>query len=118
MILPLRSLSRTVVAIVVLASAPAVQAAKVEILLPLGRTVSQTNECIDVAVVRSDTKPLAAGDLVLTLNGADGSVLSYTFPVKSADRSTEHLHVNGGLLRPGKYRLHVLVDGSDVSTDV
>jgi len=96
----------------------AVHAAKVELLLPLGRTVYQTNEWIDVSVVRSDAKPLAAGDLALTLNGGDGSVLTYTFPVKAAARSTEHLHINGALLRPGKYRVHVLVDGISEYADI
>ena len=118
MILPSRNLSRALAAIALLALTPAVHAAKVEILLPLGRAVYQTNEWIDVSVVRSDAKSLAAGDLVLTLNGSDGSVLSYTFPVKATARSTEHLHINGALLRPGKYRVHVRVDGMSEYTDI
>ena len=35
-------------------------AAKVELLLPLGRTAYQTNELIDLSVVRSDTQALPA----------------------------------------------------------
>src|SRR5947209_16221422 len=98
---------RILAAITLLSLPPVVHAAQAEILLPLVRTVYQTNEWIDISVVRSDAKPLAAGNLVLTLNGGDGSVLTYTFPVKAAARSTEHLHVNSALLRPGKYTVSV-----------
>jgi hypothetical protein len=115
---PPRTLARALAAVALLALPVAAHAAKVEILLPLGRNVYQTNEWIDVSVVRSDAQALKAGDLVLTLNGADGSVLSYTFPVKAVARSTEHLHLNGALLRPGKYRLHVLVDGVEQYADL
>jgi hypothetical protein len=93
-------------------------AAKVDILLPLGRTVYQTNEWIDISVLRTATEPLSAGELVLTLDGADGSKLSYTFPVKAGTRATEHLHVNGALLRPGMYTVGVAVDGVRSSTEI
>jgi len=54
-------------------AATAAPAGPVRILLPLARTVYQTNETIDVSVVRSSSQALAKGDLVLTLTGADGS---------------------------------------------
>jgi hypothetical protein len=119
MTVPLQSVGRALAAIALFAlSAPALAAAKAEILLPLGRGVYQTNEWIDISVVRTGTEPPAAGSLVLTLNGADGSQLSYTFPVKAAARSTEHLHVNGALLRPGKYTVEAAVDGVKAFTDI
>jgi hypothetical protein len=93
-----------------------------QILLPLGRSAYQTNERIDLAVVRSSSEALAAGDLALTLTGTDGSKLAFTFPVKAVPvqgkqaRATEHFHVNGYLLRPGSYTLDVAVDGVTAST--
>src|SRR5262245_12960192 len=79
--------------------------AEVKLLLPQQRTAFQTNEWIDLAVVRTgtDAKPLA-----LTLAGADGSTLTATFP---ASNMTTHLHLNGWLLRPGKYTLTAAVEG-------
>src|SRR5437870_3502939 len=47
--------------------------AKLTILLPLGRSAYQTNEWIDVSVLREAKDALQKGNLVLTLNGADGS---------------------------------------------
>src|SRR4051794_6663349 len=91
-----------------LLGAPAA-AAELQILLPLGRAAYQTNERIDFAVARTDSKPLTAGNLTLTLHGEDGGRLSFTLPVKKAAvegkqaRAIEHLHVNGWLLRPGNY---------------
>ena len=100
-------MTRTVPLAILLAviSAAAATAAELRLNLPLNRTAYQTNERIDLTV----TRPAAgAGDLRLTLSGADGSVMSFTFPVT---RITEHLHVNGALLRPGKYTVEV-ADGA------
>ncbi len=110
---------RALPAVLLLALPVAAQAAKADLLLPLGRSVYQTNEWIDISVLRTDAQPLRAGELLLTLNGADGSRLSYTFSVKAAGpRATEHFHVNGALLRPGKYTVEVAVDGSKATTDI
>ena len=97
---------------------PVLAAAKAAILLPLNRTEYQTNELIDISVTRSDTQALQAGNLVLSVAGTDGSKLSFTFPVKAVfmvgnDASTtEHLHLNGWLLRPGSYQVTASVDGA------
>lgn len=86
-------------------------AAQLKLDLPLSRKAYQTNETIDLAVTRSDTAVLAATNLTLTVTGADASRLTFTFPlaavaVAGADaRATEHLHLNGWLLRPGHYTL-------------
>ena len=84
-----------------LSAAPALK-----LLLPLERTAYQTNEQIDLSVVRSAAEALTAGELALTATGADGSKLAFTFPVAAvaveggAACATEHLHLNGALLRP------------------
>ena len=99
-------------------------AAQLTVMLPLGRTSYQTNETIDVSVVRSDTQALAAGTLTLTLTGEDGSKLTSNFPVKAmtmagADaRTTEHLHLNGWLLRPGNYTVQVDSDGATAQAKI
>lgn len=99
-------------------AAPVLAAPQVRILLPLGRTVYQTNERIDVSVIRSDSAALDAGNLALTLAADDASKMAFTFPVeavaadKGEARRTEHLHLNGRLLRPGKYALDVAADGA------
>src|SRR5437660_10600135 len=86
-------------------TAGAATAAELKILLPLGRVAYQTNEWIDVSVVRNSADELKSGQLALVLTGADGSKLDVTFPVQAAAgkpaRATEHFHLNGYLLRPG-----------------
>src|SRR5271169_4075829 len=100
-------------------------AAELKILLPLGRTAYQTNERIDLAVVRDGSgMSLAGGDLVLTLHGEGGGRLSFTLhaariaPEAGTTRSVEHLHVNGWLLRPGKYTVEVACDGAKAKNDI
>ncbi len=94
------------------------QAATVEIQMPLKRTAYQTNERIDLAVVRSDAQALAAGELAVTLTGDDASRMRFAFPVAAAAvqgkdaRATEHVHLNGRLLRPGQYTVAVSVNGA------
>ncbi|HYG73755.1 MAG TPA: hypothetical protein VEK08_01880 [Planctomycetota bacterium] len=102
---------------ILISSAASAWAADPALLLPLNRTAYQTNERIDLAVVRSSDKELAAGELTLTVSGDDGSKLVFTYPVKAAAvsgkdaRTTEHLYLNAWLLRPGKYSLEAAVDG-------
>jgi hypothetical protein len=83
--------------------------ADVKILLPLQRTVYQTNEWIHLSVQRSADKALSVGDLELRLIGEDGSKLAFVFP---GTHSVEHLHLNGWLLRPGKYTIEASCDGA------
>jgi hypothetical protein len=96
-----------------------------KLILPLGRSAYQTNEMIDVSVVRRDPAAIPAGELVLTITGLDdGSKATIVFPAKaiavegSDARATEHLHINGRLLRPGRYQIHVKVDARDVATTI
>jgi hypothetical protein len=95
-------------------------AAELRILLPLGRVAYQTNEWIDVSVVRTAADGLREGTLALSLTGPDGGKLNFTFAARPASGSpavaTEHLHLNGALLRPGKYRLDVAGDGATATT--
>ena len=88
-------------------------ATELKLSLPLGRTAYQTNELIDLSVMRADIQALPAAELTVGLTGADGSTMSFTFPlaaVAAGDkgaRATEHLHLNGWLLRPGQYTVTV-----------
>jgi hypothetical protein len=102
----------------ILAAPAALCAADLQVLQPLGRTAYQTNEWMDLAVVRQG-KDLAAGDLVLRALGADGSKLAFTFAVPAAAGArTEHLHLNGRLLRPGHYTIEAAADGATAKTDL
>jgi hypothetical protein len=106
------------------AAASPASAANVALVLPLHRTAYQTNEWIDLSVVRSDAAALPAGHLTLTLTGTDASKMVFTFPAKAAElqkadaRATEHLHVNGRLLRPGKYMVEVACDGATAKAEI
>jgi hypothetical protein len=120
--------SRTIVALALLGlmTFPAATraAATAQVLLPLDRTAYQTNEWIDVSVVRSSSEALPAGELHLALTGTDGSKLGFTFPVKAiaavkgGAHVTEHLHLNGNLLRPGHYNLEASVDGARATAEI
>jgi hypothetical protein len=100
-----------------------VAAAEVNIHLPLDRGAYQTNEWIDISVIRSDAQALPAGTLTLTLKplSFEGGTVTASFdasPValeRKDARRVEHLHVNGWLLRPGKYRVEATV-GKDTGT--
>src|SRR5271156_862121 len=84
-------------------------ATQLQILKPLERVAYQTNELIDLSIFRSSEQPLPASDLLLTLSGDDGSKLAFTFPLPAVSvegkyaRRTDHLHLDGRLLRPGSY---------------
>jgi hypothetical protein len=99
-------------------------AVRLKILLPLGRKAYQPNERIDLAVVRSSAKGLPASDLKLSVRGAGGSHMTFTFPLKEVKagtgeaRQTEHLHLNGWLLRPGDYTVEVTSDGATAKTEI
>jgi len=98
-------------------------AAQLQVLLPLGRTSYQTNELIDISVVRSDAQALPAGVLTMTAASADGSQMTFTFPAQAVPvangsaRATENLHLNGWLLKPGAYTVTVNADGAAATTN-
>jgi hypothetical protein len=106
------------------ALAGASAAPQLQILLPLGREAYQTNEQIDISVIRSDVQALPAESLALTLTGEDGSALAFTFPLPAVAlangtaRATEHLHVNGWLLRPGTYVVQAAAYGATASAKI
>jgi hypothetical protein len=107
---------------VLLVGTSAARAGELKILLPLGRVAYQTNEWIDVCVLRSGPSGLQAGPLLLTLTGEDGSRLEFTFRARAIQGTpalaSENLHVNGYLLRPGKYTVRVAVDGATAQTKI
>ena len=93
-------------------------AAETKIVLPLGRTVYQTNESIPLAVTRASNDALQAGKLELTVTGTDGSQMAFTLgasAVAAAEggaRATEHVNLNARLMRPGHYLVEASVDGA------
>ena len=80
--------------------------AEMKLLLPQNRTTFQTNELIDLSVLRTDTAALPADKVTLTVAGEAGK-MTFAFPARGADcgkaQAVEHLHLNGWLFRPGKY---------------
>ena len=98
--------------------------ATLDVRLPLARSAYQTNEAIDLAVVRRSPEPLAANDLVLMLTSDGGSELRFVFPVKAVPLAgndalaTEHLHVDARLLRPGHYVIRVEVDEASAQLEI
>jgi hypothetical protein len=114
---------RSVAPLAILFFVVPVSAAKLTITQPLGRSAYQTNEWIDLSVVRSEKGALKKGDLELTVSGADGSKFDFTFAVPGVEaageaRRTEHLHLNGWLLRPGKYAIEASCDGDKANTEI
>ena len=114
---------RTIVVLITgISSILALQAAQLQIALPLGRIAYQTNEQIDFAITRSDTQQLPANSLTMLITSDDGSKLTFSFPLKAVAltgneaRSTEHYHINARLLRPGKYQLVATADGATANT--
>ncbi len=118
---PMRLVSAFTVCLLAVSSAGA---ADIKFLLPLGRSAYQTNEWIDVSVVRSSPQPLPAAPLVLTLTGADGSSVRSTFAAPALAvqgdeaRGTEHLHLNGWLLRPGSYTLTATANDASATAKI
>jgi hypothetical protein len=100
-----------------------VGSATLELSLPLGRTAYQTNEQIDLCVVRRGAEALAAAELKLALAADDGSRIALVFPVARAEgakrtSATEHLHLNGWLLRPGHYKITATLGDATASTEI
>ena len=83
-----------------------------KLLLPLRRTAYQTNERIDLTVLRAAAVP---GEMTVTLTDPRGSRMLSTFAVS---RAAEHLHLNGALMRPGSYVVEVAVDGGATNLTV
>jgi hypothetical protein len=99
-------------------------AAQMQIILPLERVAYQTNELIDLSIMRSSEQALPAGDLSLKVNGDDGSKLAFTFALPAANvedkdaRRTDHLHLDGRLLRPGRYSVEAMIGNLTASTSI
>ena len=104
-----------IIGAVLLCSLP-LWAVTVDLQLPLGRTAYQTNETIDLAVVRSSKDVIPPAPLIITLTGTDGSKLEFQFAagqvpvVGNSAAATEHYRLNGWLLRPGHYAVKVSVN--------
>jgi len=101
-----------------LVSVTSAPAPELQVTLPLGRTSYQTNEWIHLAVARSSGESLPASELKLDLASEDGSRMAFAFPAPAVPaqggsaKRTEHVYLNGWLLRPGKYAVQVTCDGA------
>jgi hypothetical protein len=113
-----KTMSRFLSVLLLVVFITATHAVQVQILLPLGRVAYQTNEQIDLSVVRSNAQALAADTLTMTVSGDDTGKMVFSFPVNAVPlagteaRTTDHLHLNGWLLRPGNYTVDVAVNGA------
>lgn len=117
---------RLLLTLTALAIATPLARAEIKIHLPLGRTAYQTNEWIDLTIVRDSPSSMPQGPVTLTLSGQDGSKIVTIFdappPMEQGKESipVRHLHVNGWLLRPGKYTVEAQIekDKDAVTIDV
>ena len=107
-----------------LAGIPPAAAASVKLALALGRTAYQTNETIDVSVTRSDVQSLPAADPVRRCPPRTAAACRSAFRLRPSAAgakgasATEHLHLNGWLLRPGHYTLAAVVHGATASAEI
>ena len=65
---------------------PKAKQSALTLLLPLQRKAYQTNELIDISVIRKGTT-LAATELTMTVSGDDGSLMKFAFPVTALPES-------------------------------
>lgn len=99
-------------------------AAQLQLLLPMDRTSYQTNEQIDLAVIRSDAQALPAEVMKLTVTGVDGSKLVFNFPMSAIAlqgnqaSGTDLYKMNARLLRPGKYQLEASAYGATATANI
>jgi len=108
------------VLISLLAMVPAamVSAAELSLTFPQNRSAFQTNERIDVSVVRAGEGELPAGNLTLVLSG-ENTTITFVFGLKAGVGSaTDHLHLNGWLLKPGRYKLTATMGGLTDTRDL
>jgi len=105
------------VSLVALLPASMALALDLKLNLPQNRTVFQTNERIDVAVVRAG-EVLAEGNVTLVLAG-DKTKMTFVFGLKGgADSATDLLHLNGWLIKPGKYTLTATMGDATDKADI
>jgi len=80
-------------------------AAEMKLAFPQNRKTFQTNEMIDVSVVRTGEGALPAGNVTLVLTG-ENSKMTFVFGLQAgAGSATDNLHLNGWMIKPGSYTL-------------
>jgi len=128
------------VAVMALLPASVVSAVEMKLHFPQKRSAFQTNERIDVSVIRSNEGDLPAGNLTLVLAN-EGSKMTFVFGLKAAPArmttvkvkaedgsestveknlasATDHLHLNGWLIAPGKYTLTATLGDATDQADI
>jgi len=106
------------VSLMALLPAAMVSAVELTLTFPQNRKVFQTNERIDVSVVRAGEGELPAGNLTLVLTG-EKTTMTFVFGLKAGQGSaTDHLHLSGWLIKPGAYTLTATMGDATDTADV
>jgi len=108
------------VSVVALLPVAVASAVEMTLMFPQNRTTFQTNERIDVSVVRSGEGAFPAGNVTLVLAEADGqSTMTFVFGLKAgAESATDHLHLNGWMIKPGAYTLTATMGDLTAKADI
>jgi len=89
----------------------AMASAELKLVFPQNRGAFQTNELINVSILRTGEGELPAGSLTLALEG-EKTKMTFVFDLKAGSQSaTDHLHLNGWLIKPGTYTLTATMGG-------
>ena len=114
----MKTVSRWLVVLLLAVVPASVVSAELKLMFPQNRTTFQTNERIDVSIVRAGEGALPPGNVTLVLADAK-STMTFVFGLKAGDGSaTDHLHVNGWLLKPGAYTLTATMGGESDKRDI
>jgi len=106
------------VSLMALLPATVVSAVELKLTFPQNRKAFQTNERIDVSLVRAGAGDLPAGNVTLVLSG-ENTTMTFVFGLKAGNGSaTDHLHLNGWLIRPGSYTLTVTMGDATDKADI
>jgi len=106
--------------VMTLLPAAVVSAAEMKLFFPQGRAAFQTNELIDVSVIRSGEGELPAGNVTLALAEAGGkSTMTFVFGLKAGSGSaTDNLRLNGWMIKPGAYTLTATMGDATATADI
>ncbi|MCL2701487.1 MAG: hypothetical protein FWE88_07320, partial [Phycisphaerae bacterium] len=108
------------ISLMTLLPATMVSAIELTLFFPQNRSAFQTNELIDVSVIRSGEGALPAGAVTLVLAEADGkSTMTFVFGLKAGDGSaTDNLRLNGWMIKPGAYTLTATMGDASDKADI
>jgi hypothetical protein len=107
---------------VALLGLPLASVAQMQLILTGGRSAFQTNETIDLALVRQDAAALPAEDLTFQLAGGDSLLIAQfalvAVPARAGGaRDVHHYRLNAALLRPASYTITALARSGRAATE-